>query len=111
MVFLLVRCAVVVIAHMQQQRSTVPRTIGVSSTDLVGRMLLVTKNHFVKEETISADPQTANSVQLMSQGSNRSAPKTVVSNFLPSSRRIVQFSEGRRDPVASDVVRGIAKRS
>ena len=34
---------------------TVPRTIGVSSTDLVGRMLLVTKGHFVPDEKAKCD--------------------------------------------------------
>lgn len=76
----------------------IKRTEGVSSTDIVGRMLLC-----VRERNIA---DTHNHSSLQRQFSNgRSQQKfedggvvasgTRVSHFLPTSRRIVQFSNGR----------------
>ncbi|ESO87128.1 hypothetical protein LOTGIDRAFT_177471 [Lottia gigantea] len=62
------------------------RTQGVSTTDLVGRMLLVTKTHHQKE----AD-------------SSSKSPWTGCSQFLPTSRKIIQFSEGK-DPKPGDKI-------
>jgi ethanolamine-phosphate cytidylyltransferase len=74
---------------------TVPRTIGVSSTDLVGRMLLLTKSHHHDGAVASgADEQRIVAM---------AAPQTCVSNFVPTTRRIVEFS-GRKQPSASDTV-------
>eukprot|EP01127_Copromyxa_protea_P007872 TRINITY_DN1788_c0_g1_i2.p1 TRINITY_DN1788_c0_g1~~TRINITY_DN1788_c0_g1_i2.p1 ORF type:complete len:350 (-),score=97.59 TRINITY_DN1788_c0_g1_i2:91-1140(-) len=76
---------------------TVPRTHGVSTTDLVGRMLLLTKSHQVSynddDKALGTTPET--DVRTMSEGKTQKSPYTRVSHFLPSSRRIVQFSEGR----------------
>eukprot|EP01104_Vermistella_antarctica_P017997 TRINITY_DN6537_c0_g1_i1.p1 TRINITY_DN6537_c0_g1~~TRINITY_DN6537_c0_g1_i1.p1 ORF type:complete len:426 (-),score=106.93 TRINITY_DN6537_c0_g1_i1:157-1401(-) len=80
---------------------TVPRTCGVSTTALVGRMLLLTKDHFTKQNTI---PVPHEQVLSMSEGhSPQVSPYTGVKNFIPTSRRIVQFSEGR-DPQPNDKV-------
>ncbi|KAK7394907.1 hypothetical protein VNO78_15448 [Psophocarpus tetragonolobus] len=77
----------------------IKRTEGVSSTDIVGRMLLC-----VRERSI-ADSHNHSSLQR--QFSNGHSPKfeagasaatasgTRISHFLPTSRRIVQFSNGR----------------
>ncbi|XP_022632356.1 ethanolamine-phosphate cytidylyltransferase isoform X2 [Vigna radiata var. radiata] len=77
----------------------IKRTEGVSSTDIVGRMLLC-----VRERSIS-DSHSHSSLQR--QFSNGHSPKfepgspaatasgTRISHFLPTSRRIVQFSNGR----------------
>ena len=75
----------------------IKRTEGVSSTDIVGRMLLC-----VRERTIA---DTHNHSSLQRQFSNGRGQKfedggvvasgTRVSHFLPTSRRIVQFSNGR----------------
>lgn len=73
----------------------IKRTEGVSSTDIVGRMLLC-----VRERAIS---DTQNHSTLQRQFSHGRSPKvedggsgagTRVSHFLPTSRRIVQFSNG-----------------
>eukprot|EP00735_Rhodelphis_limneticus_P009263 TRINITY_DN2644_c0_g1::TRINITY_DN2644_c0_g1_i2::g.26020::m.26020 TRINITY_DN2644_c0_g1::TRINITY_DN2644_c0_g1_i2::g.26020 ORF type:complete len:405 (+),score=110.80,sp/Q9ZVI9/PECT1_ARATH/56.45/7e-147,CTP_transf_2/PF01467.21/7.6e-14,CTP_transf_2/PF01467.21/3.9e-12,CTP_transf_2/PF01467.21/5.5e+03,FAD_syn/PF06574.7/1.9,FAD_syn/PF06574.7/1.7e+02,FAD_syn/PF06574.7/73 TRINITY_DN2644_c0_g1_i2:39-1217(+) len=55
----------------------IKRTEGVSSTDIVGRMLLCTRDHHVQED-----------------GSN--GEFTRETQFLPTSRRIMQFSSGRK---------------
>jgi len=84
---------------------TVPRTRGVSSTDIVGRMLLMTSDHHSNYD----DDRTAKTVipsdtlLNMSQPSVPRSPYTGVSQFLPTSRRIVQFSEGR-EPTEDDVI-------
>ncbi|KAK7374135.1 hypothetical protein VNO80_07561 [Phaseolus coccineus] len=77
----------------------IKRTEGVSSTDIVGRMLLC-----VRERSKS---DSHNHSSLQRQFSNGHSPKfepgspaatasgTRISHFLPTSRRIVQFSNGR----------------
>lgn len=79
------------------------RTEGVSTTNLVGRMLLMTKEHFDKGVPISSlDPS-----QLSGASSDPSASKspwTCVSHFLPTSHRIVQFSDGREPNVGDKIV-------
>ena len=79
---------------------SVPRTQGVSSTDLVGRMLLMTKEH---HQPSTAASMKSDTIIPMSEGAERHSPYTGVSHFLPTSRKIVQFSEGR-EPRASDTV-------
>jgi ethanolamine-phosphate cytidylyltransferase len=69
------------------------RTAGVSTTNLVGRMLLLTKDHFDKGIPISAlDPEQVSSA---SSDAAAKSPWTCVSHFLPTSQRIVQFSDGK----------------
>jgi ethanolamine-phosphate cytidylyltransferase len=63
------------------------RTEGVSTTDLVGRMLLMTKQH------------------LSAKGSTPHSPYTGVSQFLASSKRITEFmGAGTREPGPDDTV-------
>ena len=70
------------------------RTEGVSTTNLVGRMLLMTKEHFDKGTPIcSVDPRMLKSLSSSSDAASPS-PYTGVSHFLPTSNRIVQFSDG-----------------
>uniref|UniRef100_A0A453HPH1 ethanolamine-phosphate cytidylyltransferase n=1 Tax=Aegilops tauschii subsp. strangulata TaxID=200361 RepID=A0A453HPH1_AEGTS len=66
----------------------IKRTEGVSTTDIVGRMLLC-----VRERPVS-DNQSHSSLQR----------QTKISHFLPTSRRIVQFSNGRGPGPDSRVV-------
>ncbi|MFS7976431.1 putative ethanolamine-phosphate cytidylyltransferase [Helianthus anomalus] len=74
----------------------IKRTEGVSSTDIVGRMLLC-----VRERTSSESPSHASLQRQFSHGHNQkrddggSGSGTRVSHFLPTSRRIVQFSNGK----------------
>eukprot|EP01091_Cochliopodium_minus_P012967 TRINITY_DN4060_c0_g1_i1.p1 TRINITY_DN4060_c0_g1~~TRINITY_DN4060_c0_g1_i1.p1 ORF type:complete len:381 (-),score=120.18 TRINITY_DN4060_c0_g1_i1:34-1125(-) len=83
---------------------TVPRTGGVSTTDLVGRMLLLTKSHHhkVNDENINKviEPNTLKSMSETKIGKSY----TKVSHFLPTSRKIVQFSQGLQDPKESDKI-------
>eukprot|EP01126_Amoeba_proteus_P053168 TRINITY_DN6469_c0_g2_i14.p1 TRINITY_DN6469_c0_g2~~TRINITY_DN6469_c0_g2_i14.p1 ORF type:complete len:348 (+),score=43.23 TRINITY_DN6469_c0_g2_i14:129-1172(+) len=84
---------------------TIPRTEGVSTTDIVGRMLLLTKDHQINyDEQHAIDKTPRTKVLTMSEGSQpRVSPYTRVSHFLPTSRRIVQFSNGK-EPKPDDVV-------
>jgi len=81
----------------------VPRTVGISSTDIVGRMLLLTKTHFARpnvDGTLVSDGP----LREMAQGHlPERSPYTGVSHFLPTSRSIVQFSE-RKEPKPTDTV-------
>jgi ethanolamine-phosphate cytidylyltransferase len=86
---------------------TVKRTEGVSTTDLVGRMLLLTKSH---HKSTSNDEQALEGVNHNSLKSMTSIPETQgksytkISHFLPTSRKIVQFSEGLHDPKTTDKI-------
>ncbi|GMH28684.1 hypothetical protein Nepgr_030527 [Nepenthes gracilis] len=74
----------------------IKRTEGVSSTDIVGRMLLC-----FRERSVSDKPQHSSLQRQFSHGHNRKfedgalAGETRISHFLPTSRRIVQFSNGK----------------
>lgn len=78
------------------------RTQGVSTTELVGRMLLMTSSHHShRRSSISSD---LSGVDPRDVGSFSQAPvRTSVSHFLPTSKRIVQFSKGI-EPKESDRV-------
>ncbi|KAJ8317929.1 hypothetical protein KUTeg_003020 [Tegillarca granosa] len=73
------------------------RTAGVSTTDLVGRMLLVTKTHHQRDEDVNNS-----TVGELSQG--LSSPWTGVSQFLPTSNKIIQFSEGKEPKPGDRIV-------
>uniref|UniRef100_A0A1J3ETC6 Ethanolamine-phosphate cytidylyltransferase n=1 Tax=Noccaea caerulescens TaxID=107243 RepID=A0A1J3ETC6_NOCCA len=75
----------------------IKRTEGVSSTDIVGRMLLC-----VRERSVSDSHSHSSLQRQFSHGHNSpkfedgaSSAGTRVSHFLPTSRRIVQFSNGK----------------
>jgi len=79
----------------------VPRTAGVSTTDLVGRMLLLTRGHFGtgdKEYYVEKEKSTS-----LGQDSQARSPYTGVSQFLPTTQKIIQFSEGK-DPKPGDKI-------
>ncbi|XP_059645668.1 ethanolamine-phosphate cytidylyltransferase-like [Cornus florida] len=72
----------------------IKRTEGVSSTDIVGRMLLCVR------ERSTSDSSNHSSLQRQfshghSQKSEDGGSGTRISHFLPTSRRIVQFSNGK----------------
>lgn len=78
------------------------RTQGVSTTELVGRMLLMTRDHHKRR--MSAGASSLSSFNSEDLGSfSRGTRRTTVSHFLPTSKRIVQFSEGR-EPAENDKV-------
>ncbi|CAN4118040.1 unnamed protein product [Withania somnifera] len=74
----------------------IKRTEGVSSTDIVGRMLLC-----VRERTTVDSPSHASLQRQFSHGHSQKSEDGVagsgtrVSHFLPTSRRIVQFSNSK----------------
>ncbi|KAK9728221.1 choline phosphate cytidylyltransferase [Basidiobolus ranarum] len=86
------------------------RTEGVSTTELVGRMLLMTKDHHSNRRrggSISSSSiaiVTSEELNHFTSGPSKTSPYTAVSHFLPTSKRIVQFSEGREPEVTDKVV-------
>lgn len=66
---------------------TVKRTEGVSSTDIVQRMLGCTSDHHMH-------PDNANGNNGSSNG-NSETPQSRVSKFLPTTRRLLQFAGGK----------------
>jgi len=85
---------------------TVPRTQGVSTTQMVGRMLLLTKDHhapYHNDRTALSSVNTGNLLQMTEGEKPKVSPYTGVGQYLPTSKRIVQFSEGR-EPKPSDVI-------
>lgn len=77
------------------------RTQGVSTTNLVGRMLLMTKSHFdVGQPICSIDPKDLENTR---SDNDARSPYTGVSHFLPSSQKIVQFADGL-DPNPGDKI-------
>ncbi|XP_061715065.1 ethanolamine-phosphate cytidylyltransferase isoform X2 [Cydia pomonella] len=69
----------------------VQRTAGVSTTDLVGRMLLLTREHFKGDKEYSVALEHSSNL-----GTDRTArsPYTGCSQFLPTTQKIIQFSSG-----------------
>ncbi|PAV73883.1 hypothetical protein WR25_16067 [Diploscapter pachys] len=77
------------------------RTAGVSTTDLVGRMLLLTKSHHVQDDHIEEHKERARS---LSQDSVAQSPWTRVSRFMPTTTTILEFAEGRAPKPTDKVV-------
>ena len=71
----------------------VQRTAGVSTTDLVGRMLLLTRQHFRRGQ-FEYDVAKEHS-STMGQDSSAQSPWTGCSQFLPTTQKIIQFSDGK----------------
>lgn len=79
----------------------VERTAGVSTTDLVGRMLLLTRTHHKKDDEL--DPESTDRTRKLSTDADTCSPWTRVSKFLPTTQTILQFAEGR-PPAPNDVI-------
>ncbi|RUS19873.1 hypothetical protein BC937DRAFT_86778 [Endogone sp. FLAS-F59071] len=82
------------------------RTQGVSTTELVGRMLLMTRDHHKRRTSAGSSSLTSLSTEdlgIFSSGATKASSNTGVSHFLPTSKKIVQFSEGR-EPAPTDKV-------
>ncbi|KAF2071631.1 hypothetical protein CYY_007057 [Polysphondylium violaceum] len=77
----------------------IKRTEGISTTELVGRMLLLTKDHLQNVDAQTSPLSNVNPKDLHKQ----SSPYTSLSHFLPTTRKIVQFSEGK-SPKPNDKV-------
>ncbi|XP_048847168.1 ethanolamine-phosphate cytidylyltransferase-like isoform X3 [Brienomyrus brachyistius] len=76
------------------------RTQGVSTTDLVGRMLLMTKAHHSNIGNSDYQQYTDN---FGKQGPQCHSPWTGVSQFLQTSRKIIQFASGK-EPQPGDTI-------
>lgn len=95
------------------------RTQGVSTTDLVGRMLLVTKAHHSSQEMSSEYREYADSFgkpphptpagdtlssEVSSQCPGGQSPWTGVSQFLQTSQKIIQFASGKEPQPGETVI-------
>ncbi|KAJ2252619.1 choline phosphate cytidylyltransferase, partial [Coemansia sp. RSA 454] len=81
------------------------RTVGVSTTELVGRMLLLTRDHHIRGSRSVRSPiqgVDAAAVADFSQGIPAGA-LTGIAHYLSTSKKIVQFSSGR-EPAPGDRV-------
>jgi len=77
---------------------TIKRTEGISTTELVGRMLLMTKDHLQQGK----DKTPISSVD--SRALSQHSPYTAMSHFLPTTRKIVQFSESKSPKPTDKIV-------
>jgi ethanolamine-phosphate cytidylyltransferase len=77
------------------------RTQGVSTTDLVGRMLLLSRP---QHSMAAQDPVVTKEMTELSKGPCAVSPWTGVSQFLPTTQRILQFSEGREPKPGDRIV-------
>lgn len=75
------------------------RTAGVSTTDLVGRMLLMTKKHHRRDGEYKPDEKVVD----ICKDSTTHSPWTGVSQFLPTTQKIIQFAEGK-EPKPNDKI-------
>ncbi|KAL4658163.1 ethanolamine-phosphate cytidylyltransferase [Arapaima gigas] len=75
------------------------RTQGVSTTDLVGRMLLMTRAHHSNIGSSDYQQHTDN----FGKGPQGHSPWTGVSQFLQTSRKIIQFASGK-EPQPGDTI-------
>lgn len=78
------------------------RTEGVSTTDIVGRMLLMTKEHHEHKEGLS--PTHSKLARTINQDVRGNSPWTKMSQFLQTSNKIVQFSEGKEPKEGDKIV-------
>ncbi|XKL63384.1 hypothetical protein PGB90_005748 [Kerria lacca] len=79
----------------------ISRTAGVSTTDLVGRMLLMTRGHFSRgDREYYVEKERSSSMGLDAQARS---PYTGCSQFLPTTQKIIQFSEGK-EPKPTDKI-------
>ncbi|PVU99778.1 hypothetical protein BB559_000419 [Furculomyces boomerangus] len=78
------------------------RTVGVSTTEIVGRMLLLTKDHLSLIKQNDLDQRINVDNQKISEFSRGHSfgPHTGILHYLSTSKRIVQFSSGREPKVS-----------
>lgn len=83
----------------------VKRTEGISTTDIVGRMLTCTRaNTFLGANSEEPHPLAKSFSSGIEDEDMTSKQSTTLSKFLPTSRRIVQFSNGKVAPESARVV-------
>jgi len=77
------------------------RTQGVSTTDMVGRMLLATKSHHKLQ--VGDEDDNGETSQLAQSPDQSASPWTKCSKFIPTTKKIVQFANGK-DPKPGDKI-------
>lgn len=82
---------------------TIPRTEGISTTDIVGRMLLMTKSHHSNESETS-DNDSARKLASGMTRTDASVPFDRKTNFLTTSRTVRLFGANVKAPKPSDRV-------
>ncbi|KAJ2761008.1 choline phosphate cytidylyltransferase [Coemansia nantahalensis] len=83
------------------------RTVGISTTELVGRMLLLTRDHHIRGSRSAGSPIQGvdqEAVANFSQGSLPAGALTGIAHYLSTSKKIVQFSSGREPQPGDRVV-------
>ncbi|ORX63766.1 Nucleotidylyl transferase [Linderina pennispora] len=82
------------------------RTAGISTTELVGRMLLVTRDHHIRGPRSSLTMQGVDESRVadFSHGSAPAGPLTGIAHYLSTSNKIIQFSSGREPKPGDKVV-------
>ncbi|KAJ2160864.1 choline phosphate cytidylyltransferase [Coemansia sp. RSA 552] len=72
------------------------RTVGISTTELVGRMLLLTRDHHIRGSRAAGRAQGVDTTAMadFSQGPT-AGPALGIAHYLSTTRKIVQFSSGR----------------
>lgn len=91
---------------------TIKRTEGVSTTDLVGRMLLMSTDHHIRhllDDDARSEEESASESAKFVRDRSRSVDETEqtaprISQFLPTSRRIAQFADGRKPKPGDRIV-------
>ncbi|KAI7831887.1 ethanolamine-phosphate cytidylyltransferase-like protein [Kickxella alabastrina] len=89
------------------------RTVGVSTTELVGRMLLLTRDHHIRGSRSIKSPTQGVDETVMTnftQGSLPAGALTGIAHYLSTSKKIIQFSSGN-EPKAGDRVVYFFKRA
>jgi len=78
----------------------IKRTEGISTTDLVGRMLLMSKIHHSKSSAVAHTPITRINAKDMTEQKSTATS----SHFLPTTRKIAWFMEGLKSPKDDDTI-------
>lgn len=89
------------VAQKMGKYRTIPRTEGISTTDIVGRMLLMSKDHHDKTKPEDSVVHTEN---LISRKRALSGGSYSRSQFLTTGRMIRLFSQGFKDPKPDDKI-------
>lgn len=80
--------------------------MGVSTTELVGRMLLLTRDHHHSSSVAAAEKEDIKSTDTDEPAEKRTkvSPYTAGAKMMPSNHRLVQFSQPIREPKAGDKI-------
>jgi ethanolamine-phosphate cytidylyltransferase len=87
------------IVKQNNRYKEIKRTQGVSTTDLVGRMLLMTKTHHGLDDSL---PDLTQSKE-MGTNNDSVSPWTKSTQFLQTTNKIIQFADGR-EPKPTDKI-------